>query len=98
MKKNTKTQNHSQPSFDESDFHDVFIGPSDQEAMMDVLRNLVESDRSKMQIAMELTRLIAENASDGKLKEKDILQTFKKSMETVSNSTNTTDIWKQMLA
>lgn len=85
MSKKTTLQRPQERELAELNFEEMIMGDPEEETMLEALSTLAEIDRHQTQISMELTKLIVENRSEGKLKEKDILSLFKKSKQMVSS-------------
>lgn len=96
MGKNATLKRPQEQELDEYDFEDMIMGASEEETMLGMLGQVAAIDRDQSQVSLDLTKLIVENSTDGKLKEKDILSTFKKAKQMVSSCSPLQEIFQKM--
>lgn len=96
MGKNARLKKPEEQGFDEYDFDEMIMGSSEEETMLEMLERVAAIDRDQSQVSLDLTKLIVEKATDGKLKEKDILSTFKNAKQMVSSCSPLEEIFQKM--
>lgn len=96
MSKNATLKRPQTQEFDAFDIEEMIMGSSEEETMLEMFSRIASIDRDQSQISLDLTKLIVENATDGKLKEKDILSTFKKAKQLVSSCSPLQEIFQKM--
>ena len=85
--KTLKQTDVQEPEFDMLDIEEMLLGSSEpgDDTMLEMFARVASIDRDQSLISLDLTKLILEHASDVKLKEKDILATYKRAKEMVSS-------------
>ena len=96
MGKNATLKNSQGQEFEEYDFDEMLMGASEEGAMLEMLGSIAAIDREQSQLSFDLTKLIVENATDSKLKEKEILSTFKKAKQMVLSCSPLQEIFQKM--
>ena len=96
MGKNATLKRPQTQGSEEFDFDEMIMGSSEEETMLEMFSRIASIERDQSQISLDLTKLIVENAADSKLKEKDILSTFKKAKQVVSSCSPLQEIFQKM--
>jgi len=93
MNDSTVLERAEEEALDEFDVEDMLMGPSEDDAMLEMLGHMAKIDHHQTQAAVELTRMIIGNAG---AKEKEVLSTFKKAKAAVSSCSPLQEIWERM--
>lgn len=77
-------------------FEEMLMESFEGDIMLDMLSHIADTDRDQSQISLELTKLILDKTTDGKITENDILSIFKKSKQFVSSCSPLQNILKKI--
>lgn len=73
-------------TFDMLNLGEMLVDSAEEATILEMLERIASIDRDQSQVSLDLTKLIVEHGSEGKkLKEQDILSTFKKAKQTVAS-------------